>query len=513
MSEIKVQTGSIGGNKRIASNTMFLFLRMLILTVINLYTVRLVIKGLGIEDYGIFNTVAGIVTLASFFSSVLEVSIQRFYSYYMGRNETEVLQNIFSVSLKSIFILSAIIIILCETIGLYFIYAQLNIPIGKQSIAVIAFQFSLFAFILSLLQIPYTAAIFAHEDIGIYAIVSLISCMMNLLIAFIITVQPLEGLVFYSGGLAFANIVICLIYAIIGQRKYKECHYSSINNLKLQKSILFFSGWTTLGSIAKIGMVQGSIILLNIYFGAVTVAAFAISNQIQNAFNSLCGNIVLASRPAMIKAYAEKQFDYLNQLFNISNKLIFYILLMVSLPLIMEMDTILLLWLGERTEEFISFSRLAIVFILILSLNNPISIIMQGIGRIKEYTLTVETTTILCLPITWLLFHLGLPAVSVFYCMIGICIIAHVLRLLCLNYYYKSFSIKEYLSAFIVPASVIIVVAGLLVYGLHSAINHIYWRLIINLIIAPLVICLLIYIIGLNKAEQGLIRKLIRRDL
>ena len=292
---------NINKSQRIAMNTVILFIRMFVLTIINLYTVRLVLKGLGVIDYGIFNAVAGVVTTSVFLISILELAIQRFYSISLGKNDQESLNQIFSISLKITIFISIIIFIAFESAGLWFISHKLNIPFERFDAAYYCFHFGLAAFILTLLQIPFSSAVFSHEDMNIYALFSSIDCILKLFVALLIGKMAMDNLSFYSLGLLIVATITFINYSLYSHYKYAECKYKKVKNPELTKKILFFSGWTMLGSFSKVCMVQGSTILLNIFFGPISNAAFAISMQISNAFNALCNSMVLAVRPAMIK--------------------------------------------------------------------------------------------------------------------------------------------------------------------------------------------------------------------
>ena len=291
--------------KNIASNTFFLFVRMLVITFLNLYIVRVIIRRLGIEDYGIFNTIAGVVTIASFLTGVLSLSVQRYFSFYIGKNDIQKQTEIYSSCINIIAILSIFVILIFETIGLWFVNTQLVIPTARMVAVIWLYQFTIFTFIFSLFQIPYTAAIFAHEDIGIYAIVSTIECFLRLGAALLIGKFMIDNLSLYGACLLISSIIIFTIYIWYSKRRYQECCYTKNTDKRLYKELLSFSGWTLFGNIANIGMQQGNIILLNIFFGATINAAFGVALQINNAFGSLCNSIIIPLRPAMIKAYAE----------------------------------------------------------------------------------------------------------------------------------------------------------------------------------------------------------------
>lgn len=506
-------TGSHHKSMRIVSNTIVLFVRMSLLTIVNLYAVRLIFNGLGEEDYGIFNTVAGVVTAASMFSGVIALSIQRFYSYAMGQNNPQKLQHIFSASMDIMVALTIILLILLESIGLWFFYSQLVIPPDRLNAAWWIYQCSILILVCSILQIPYTAAIFSHEDMGVYASISMTECLLKFLAAYSLVWITIDHLVIYGVGLSATAVIIALIYAITGQRRYKECHYQKEKDRELYRQLLKFSGWTLFGSLASTGMLQGNTILLNVYFGPIVVAAFGIAQQINNAFNALTNSMVLAFRPPMIKAYAEQQYNYLNQLFSASNKFIFYTLLAIAIPIMLNMDTILALWLGYASPDIVFFSQAIIVYIVCIAMHNPITIIMQASGHIKEYHLPVESITLMCFPLSWILFHFSLPAYSVFISMTVVCLIAHIVRLWCLGHFYDGFSVKDYILTLVIPAIVIVALNCTIALAIHTYMEKTLWTVILSCICIPIFVFCSVFVLGINKRERLMLVTMIKSSI
>ncbi|MBQ0085575.1 MAG: polysaccharide biosynthesis protein [Prevotella sp.] len=495
--------------KKIAKNTLLLFMRMFVLMLINLYAVRLLLSALGEEDYGIFNVVAGVVTMLSCMGTVLALATQRFYSDADGKKDYKRLKEIFSASINLNIGLSFIILIVFETIGLWFLNVHLNIPDDRMFAVQCIYQFSIFTFICSILQIPYMSAVIAHEHMGIYTIISTVECLLRLIVVCLIAYASIDGLIFYGGGLFLVSILIFLTYAITANRKYAECHYQKVKNKSLYKEFTAFSGWTLFGSVASIGMVQGNTILLNLFFGPITNAAFAIALQINNAFAALCNSVVMALRPAMIRSYASNDRDYLQKLFNTSNKFLFFILIAIGVPLISEMYDILNIWLGDFSEEMVLFSRMIIVYVIILAMHNPITIIMHASGKVKYYHLISESVMIVCFPLSLILFLFGMPSYTVLVCMISVCALAHVVRMFCLKYYQTDFSIRRYLLSFVIPSIVITILTCGLTYLVHESIDNPLPRFIVVFIFCPILLSILMYCLGLSSFEKSIIKKTI----
>lgn len=499
-------------SKRIATNTLVLFARMLIITCVNLFTVRWVLNGLGATDYGIFNAVAGVVTASTCISSVLALSTQRFYSYAMGQGKHEQLKEIFTVSLQIVVILSAIVIVIFELLGPWFVSTQLTIPAARLDAASWVLQFSLFSFIFTLLQIPFIGAIFSNEDMGIYAFASTLDCIVKLFIAYMIGKTNADNLIYYGAAMMAEAFLLMAFYVLVAYRKYPECRYQKVNDKKLYKQLFAFSGWTFYGALSGVGMTQGSVIILNIFFGPIINAAFSIANQIYNAINTLSNSIVIAFRPAMIKAYSAKETEYLKNLFYTGNKAIFYLLSMVVIPFFFEGSTILTFWLGHCTAEMVLFSKLYLIYAICLSLHNPITTIIQGTGHIKNYSLYVESLTILCLPISWLLFHQGCDSYYIFIVMITLCIGAQIIRLKMLKDEIPSFTFRAYLFRFVCPASLVVGTSSTIVYLAHSATTeYAIMRFMLTTTTSVIAMTISIYIIGLSKQEKSMLKKLAKR--
>lgn len=496
-------------SKRIATNTLLLFVRMFVVTILNLYILRIVLNSLGKQDYGVYNTIAGFVTTAVFFNTVLALSMQRFYSYAIGEHQAGRQTEIFTASINIVATLSLCIFLFMETVGLWFADTQLVIPDDRSAAALCVYHLALFTFVCSLAQIPFTATIFANEDLNIYAIISIVEVTLKLAAAWLIGKTSADGLVFYGAALFVVALLILCTYVFIGLRRYKECRYRRVYDRSLYRKLISFSGWTMLGSLSNVGMFQGSIILLDMVFGPLATVPFAIAQQINNAFNALSNSMLLAFRPAMIKAYASKQFDYLNKLFTASNKFIAYTLTLIGVPIFMEIDFILVLWLGEVTLQDILFARLIIIFVVCMALSGPLTVIMQASGFIKQYHLPVESVTLMCLPLTYLLFRLGLPPHSVFYAMIGTCLLAHIVRLLCLRRYYPYFSLRQYIRTLIVPAILIAAITVAVAASLHTTIEPTLLRTVVVSIAVPTATGLCVLLFGINRQERQLLASMV----
>ena len=484
---------------------------MMIVLIINLYTVRIVLNALGVEDYGIYNVVAGVVTMLNIISNVMVTAIQRFYSYCIGKNRIDQLRNIFSVSINICILVVIIVLAFGETVSLWFVNSQLVIPADRMYAANWIYQFSILSFITTIIQVPYSAAVIAHENIGIFAIITTIESVLKLIAAKSLVYLLFDTLIAYGATLLIIQVLVLLAYILIAHKKYIECNYQIPTEKKLYRDLLSFSGWSLFGSLAGVGVAQINTILVNIFFGPVVNTSRAIALQISAAINSFCNSFVMTIRPPIIQAYAGESYQYLNTIFKMSNKFIYYCLLMICVPLVIEMPTVLSLWLKVVDVQTVLFSRLIVVYSLILSINNPISIIIHATGHIKYYNLFVETVTILCIPATYILYKLKYPAYTTFVVMIVTVVISHAIRLICLKKQYAYFSYSDYFKSFVLPALVITLQTSVLALWIHRMISSEILRFFAVTIISLLSICLGGYFLGLSKVEKCGVKAYIHR--
>lgn len=502
---IMMSDESLQTSKRIASNTLALFMRTFVILIINLYAVRLVLRALGEVDYGIFNLIAGIILLGSFINSTLAVAFQRFYSYAIGKRDYGLVKDYFSAGINITLTISFLILVISETFGLYFVCTQLHYPSEMLTTIIFIYQFALLSFLCSLNQLPYTAALFANEDIKTYTVISVLECLGKLSIAILVSCISSHRLFFYGFGLTMISVSVFFLYFIVCRQRYAECHYRYVRFLSIHKELLAFSGWTMYGTMSGIAMLQGSAILLNIFFGPVVNAAYAVANQVYNAANAMCGSIILAFRPSMVRSYAENDYTLLDQLFTMSNKSILYILLCVAIPAIAAMDVVFRLWLGDTPEYSVLFARLFVVYLVLISLNHPIATIIQSTGHVRNYYLSVDSITLLCLPIAWLLFRHGYPPYALFVSMIGVCVSAHIVRVICLWYYYDGFRLGLYLIGFLLPGILVAVVSGLYALFVTRFVESDMLRLFLIIATSPLVTMLIAYAIGTTRDEKAVL--------
>ena len=394
---------NLSENKRIAKNTLLLYIRMFLLIIIQLYTVPIILHELGVEDYGIYNVVGGIVTMFSFISGSFVSGCQRFVAFEIGKGNTENLKKIFD-SMVTIFLFFALAMgILLEVGGCWFLNYQMIIPTERLIAANWVLQLSILAFLINLVSIPYNAIVIAHERMSLYAYVSILECFFKLITAASLQYFMADKLIMYAIFMCLISIAVRIIYQLYCKRNFFECrHYHFSLRTYMGKSLLFFSGWNLIGSLATILKKQGLNIVMNLFFGAVLNAAHALALQISGLLEQFMSNIYVATRPQITKLYASGRISEMWSLVSGSNKLVFYLLMLLAIPSMIEMETILNLWLHEVPNYTVPIARLMIISLLVEILVGQLIAVCQACNRIKELQIYSSTIILLNVPVSYL---------------------------------------------------------------------------------------------------------------
>ena len=448
-------------NKRIAKNTAMLYFRMLITMLVSLYTVRIVLNTLGVSDYGISNVVGGVVAMFGFISNTMASASQRFLAFEIGRKDLEKLKQTFSVTVTIYLIFAASILILAETIGLWFVTVKLNFPEARMSAAIWVYQFSILSFIATILRIPFNAAIIAHERMEFFAWISIIEVTLKLIAVFMLVWTSFDKLILYAILMFFVVLIISAAYQIYCLSHFNECKYRFIWDKKLFKSMFGFAGWNLFASLANVGMNQGVNILLNIFFGPVVNAARGIAFQISSQVTAFVGNFQIAASPQIIKYYAAGENSEMKKLLYQSSRLSYYLLFFIALPVLLEMDILLKWWLKEVPVYTVLFARLVIITNLIDCLSGTIIPAVQATGRIKYYQIFVGTTIILNVPVSYLFLKHGYPPETTMIISISLSSVALFVRLFVVRML-LGFKIREYLNE-VVKYNIIITAVSLII--------------------------------------------------
>lgn len=405
--------------------------------VINLIAVRFLRSdsGLGVEGYGVYNAVVGVINLIACLNTVLATASQRFFSVKMGEKDEAGLRNIFQISLRISWLMAAVAVVLFETVGLWFVINKMNYPAEWFMEVMVVYQAAIVAFVALLIQVPYLAAVMAHEKMNVFAIVTLIGTFLNFVLAYALRYIPSHHLMVYGIGWMGTAILATVLFIIYAKRHFAETQRTPITDKSEYKTLLSFTGWTMFGSLAGAAMIQGNTLLINTYVGPIANAAFAVAVQIYYAVSLMGNNVFVAVRPQMIMTYAQANYQETRRLFWISTGVVIALLAVIAIPLAIWMPEILTLWLGQVDALTISFSRWMLLVAVILILAVPITTILEAAGKVKEYHLPVESSILLSIPISWVLLAHGASVLSVAYSLVGGVALAHIVRLIVMKKY------------------------------------------------------------------------------
>lgn len=490
-------------SRRIAKNTLILYVRMLFLMLISLYTSRVNLAALGIDDYGIYNVVGGVVGMFSILSGSLSAAISRFITFELGKGDREKLKAVFSSSVTIQLLLSLIIIILAETVGLWFLNSQMNIADNRMTAANWVYQFSIASFVLGLISIPYNAAIVAHEKMSAFAYISIFEGIGKLAVAFLVMVSPIDRLIFYAFLLFFISFIIRLMYGAYCKRHFEECSVRLQYDGALLRQMFGFAGWNFIGASSGILRDQGGNILLNIFFGPAVNAARGISQQINNAVIGFVNNFMTALSPQITKSYASGNREYMMTLIYQGARYSYYMLLMIALPIILNIDYILSIWLKEVPDHTALFAQLTLIYAMSESLSNPLITAMLATGKIKNYQIVVGGLQMLNLPAAYIALKLGGIPESVIIIAIILSQCSLAARLIMLRPMI-GISIREYIKNVYLNVVSTTVSATILPILLTIVLKNTFLDFLISCAICLICAGTAIFFIGFNKRDRQL---------
>lgn len=489
-------------NKQIAKNTVYLYLRMFFVLGVSLYTTRVVFNVLGVVDYGIYNVVNGFVLLFSFFNTSLANGVQRFYNFNIGNKKENTVKDVYNMAMLIHFILGLLLVFVIEVVGVWYINNCMNIPAERMNSALCVFHTGVSSLFLVILQIPFSAAIIAYERMDYYALVNVLDVLARLVAIIFLPFVDADKLSLYGILLLLINVFDFALYSVYCRVSLKEIRLSFTFHSKLFKEMLVFSGWNIFGTSAFMLQSQGLNLLLNGFFGPILNAARGIANMIQAAVQGFQGNIVLAFRPQLVQAYADDDRQRVTSMFNWLSKLSFLMLLIVIIPLLLELNYVLKLWLGNNVpQETFLFTTLVLINMLLSSLNTPVTQIIHASGKMKNYQITFGVLTSMVIPVSWVVLHFGMPAYSVFI----ICIIFTILtQIACLYVMNKVFPVDfiAYTKNIIAPLICTAFLSPIVGYLITQVMEESFIRLVIVGFISLGISLMLSYIIVLNIEEK-----------
>lgn len=434
---------------------------------VSLYTSRVILNALGVEDYGIYNVVGGVVTMFTMLSGSLCAAISRFITFELGTGDTEKLKKVFSSSVTIQAGIALVIVFLAETVGLWFLNEKMVIPAERLSAANWCYQFSIITFAIGLISVPYNAAIIAHEKMSAFAYISILEAIGKLVVAWCIVINPIDRLVFFAAMVAVIAWIIRAVYTWYCKRYFEECTYHFIYDHGLLKNMFGFAGWNFIGASSAVLRDQGANIILNLFFGPAVNAARAISIKVSTVVSSFVQNFMTALNPQITKSYASGDYDYMFKLMFQGARLSYYILLLLCLPIIINTHYILILWLKLVPEHTVLFVQLILVFAMSESISHPLITAMLATGRIRNYQIIVGGLQLMNLPVAYLCLYLGAISESVV-------IVAIVISQCCL-------------------ATRLYMLRGMIGLNIKSYLRNVYFNVIVVTVVSLIIPSILVY--------------------
>ena len=486
---------------------------MMVVMIVALFTSRIILNTLGATDYGIYNVVGGIVTIVAFLNSALGGSTSRYLTFALGEGILEKQKKTFGAALNLHICIALLVLIVGETIGLWFFYEKMIIPEDRVSAALWVYQFSIVTTMISFTQVPYNASLIAHEKMSIYAYVGLYESFSRLAIAYLITISPIDNLVFYGSLLLLNTIVVQMFYRWYAVKNFSECRFSLVKDKALYKQLLSYGGWDLFGNLAVVCQGQGVNLLLNVFFGPVVNAARAIAFQIQGAVLQFVSNFMTAVRPQVIKNYAEGNVERMYSLTFYTAKFSYMLMLALVVPICCEIKFILHLWLGDAVPENTAlFAVLVLVTYTWRTFHIAALMPFHAIGNIKTGNVTIGSLMIASLPIGYVLFKIGLPAYSVFLVIFAIEIVG-MFAIYWLIHNYEYFPYLDIFRKILMPSTAVTLLTVALPLFIIHFMEEGWLRLILVCVSSETTLGLSAFYIGLNKSERSRIISLAKNKL
>lgn len=502
-------------NKRIAKNVSFLYFRMIFLLIVGLYTSRVVLNALGVVDYGIYNVVGGVVAMFSFINGSMGTATTRFLTFELGKSATyEKIRLVFSTALLIHLGICFLILFLGETIGLWYVYNILVVPTERFDAALFVYQFSLTTTLIGIISVPYNATLVAHEKMGAFAYISIFEALANLAIALIVKYVNYDKLVIYGALLMLLQIVLRFIYGYYCSKHFQEVNGKWMFDKVKFKEMSKFAMWIMNGSLAVIGYTQGLNLILNYFFGPTVNAARAIAVTVQLKVSQFCTNFQMAVNPQITKSYASNDLDYMYSLINNTSKYSFYLVFLLSYPIIIEADTILMIWLGTVPKYAVIFVRLTLLIGLVESLRMPMNTAIHSTGNIKYFQIFEGGASLLILPMALVFLYLGFSPVSVFVVQLIMFVFIQIIRIIIVCPAIKMKKTKYFLEV-VMPILKVVLLPFIVIpiFKSYISFQSIYVNLAFYVFLTMVISTICIYYIGLDKIMRNKVLCVIKEKI
>lgn len=499
-------------NKRIAKNTIFLYIRMFLLMVVGLITSRVMLQALGVENFGIQSVVAGFSSMFGILTNSLSTAISRFITVQLGKNNLHKLKAVFSTSLVVQMVMGIILLVTIETIGIWFVSSQMNIPEGRENAALWCLHCAAITMVINLMNVPFNSAIIAHEKMSAFAYMSILETVLKLVICYALFISPFDKLKVYAVLLVVASCLTNFIYFIYCRVKFEECSTRLRFQKNLFKEIWSFAGWNFFGNTAWMLNTQGVNMLLNIFFDVTVNAARGVANQANAVIEQFVNNFMVALNPQITKSYAAGDPEYAFQLVNKGARFSFYIMLIISMPLIIESKMLLCLWLGTPPDQAAEFFCFTVIATLATVLTKTLIALQNAHGNIRHYQIWITVFGYLPFPLTWFAFLWGLPAIWAYITYFVVYWFLNFVRLYLVNQSTK-IPIKAYLVDVIIKCHIVFLVSYIMPFLIHTLLSDSFVRLICVTLFSILSTIVAVYFIGINKEERTMIKAIFLKYL
>lgn len=473
---------------------------------VSLYTSRVILQILGVEDFGIYNVVGGVVAMFSVISGSLSAAISRFITYELGKGDKEKLIKIFSSSVTIQIGLGLIILLLAEAIGIWFLNTKMTIPTNRMYAANWVFQLSILTFIINLISVPYNATIIAHERMSAFAYISILEVIAKLVIVYLLLISPIDKLIFYAILMTVVALIIRFVYGYYCRRHFEECTYHFVFDRELLKKMFGFAGWNFIGAASAVLRDQGGNIVINLFCGPTVNAARGIAYQVNNAISGFVNNFMMALNPQITKSYASGDRDYMMTLIYQGARLSFYILLLLSLPVIINAHYILSLWLKIVPDHTTSFVQLVLIFAMSESISNPLITAMLATGNIRNYQIVVGGLQMMNLPISYILLHNGcIPetVLIVAICISQCCLAARLYMLKGMI----GLSVREYMNKVYNNVLGVTILSAVIPSISSYYMSETFINFLVTCVVSILCTSTVIFFVGCNKKERQFIKE------
>lgn len=496
-------------NKRLVKNTAYMYLRMGISMIVSLYTSRIVLQVLGFEDYGLYNVIGGIIAMFTFLNSAMVNTTSRFITVRLAKNNITESMQIFNMALLIHVIIALIILLLGETIGLWYLHNKLIIPEGREYAAEWLYQLSVATCLLSIIGVPFNSSIIAHEKMNAFALIQILDVLLKLVIVIALIYAPFDKLIFYATLFAGVSLLNFILYYLYCRRSFAEVRFKYYWNKSFFYEMMGFAGWALVGNFSYLFYTQGINLLLNAFCGPAVNAARGIAVQVESIVKQFANNVQVAINPQILKSYATNEMQRMHSLVCASSRYCYYLLFLISLPIMFEADTLICLWLRTVPEHTVNFIRVILAVVLLDAFVNPMFTANLATGKLKQYYIPVFSLSFSFMFITFFAIKLSRIPESVFVCYLMLNIIGVIIRVFIMKMQIQ-LSPSLYLKKVIMPVALVTLISIIPPYMCHVLIENVWARMFVTIFICIISTGTTIYCIGISNVERQYVNKFIK---